>query len=197
MTGFSEIQNIDAVILVGGENRRFNGEQKSLALLNGKSLLDHQLEVLQPLFPNVILVTNKPKEFDRYKHVKITSDIITAKGPLGGIHAGLSNTEKKYIFVFAGDMPFITKEIILQQIQFTFNTPYEAIIPKTSKGIEPLHGIYSRKIIRKLQLLLRKPNVPPVREIFDGINTFYWNRTYNQSFININTQDELSFYEKH
>ena len=196
MSSQDQIHNIDAVILVGGKNRRFQGKHKSLAKLNGKSILNHQLTVLGSVFQNIILVANKHAEFSNYPINKIVSDIIPGKGPLSGIHAGIQNSRKEYIFIFAGDMPFLDQNLIQKQIQLIETKPAEAIIPTTHAGIEPLHAIYNTRIKDKLEILLNKYDILSVRELLNIIKTYYWTLPYQNAFININTQEELKRYEK-
>ncbi len=183
--------NIDAVILAGGKNRRFKGKQKSLARIEGKTILRRQLEVLKPIFPEIILVTNHFEEFSEYNELKLSEDIVPDKGPLSGIHAGMVNSTSSNIFVFAGDMPFLNADLIKKQIQISCSKQYEAIIPKTIKGIEPLHGIYNKKALKTLESLLEQENVLPVKSLLNKVNTFYWLISDQKAFVNINTIDDL------
>ena len=41
-------------------------------------------------------------------------DEILGAGPLGGIHAAMKASSNDSIFVFAGDMPFLDKDIIIK-----------------------------------------------------------------------------------
>lgn len=189
------IQNIDAVILVGGKNRRFQGKQKSLAKLKGQPLIEHQLSILEDIFQNIFLVSNSKEEFSKYCHLNIIPDLFKNKGPLGGIHSGMVHSESRYVFVFAGDMPFLNKDLIKKQIELVHGNSYDAIVPHTRKGIEPLHGIYDTKTLKKIETILNKSGIYSVRELFDVIQTYYWNIPEQKAFVNINTQEELKHYE--
>lgn len=183
--------NIDAVILAGGKNRRFKGKQKSLALIEGKTILQRQLEVLKPIFREIILVTNHFKEFSKYNELRLAGDIVPDKGPLSGIHAGLKNSDSSNIFVFAGDMPFLNADLIQKQIKIYHAKQNDVIIPKTLKGIEPLHGIYNNNTVKTLESLLEKEEVLPVTSLLNKANTFYWKIPDQKAFVNINTMDDL------
>ncbi|MFO8234898.1 MAG: molybdenum cofactor guanylyltransferase [Bacteroidales bacterium] len=184
-------QNIDAVILAGGKNHRFQGKHKSLALLKGKSILQHQLDLLKPIFSDIILVSNHKEEFSAFSNIKVIADLIPDKGPLSGIHAGLETSRKPYTFVFAGDMPFLDKNLINQQIKIIERACYDAVIPETSKGIEPLHGIYSKNNKAILTKILKRQDIYPVKELLFKNATYYWKIAFQKAFININTPEEL------
>ena len=193
----SELANMDAVILAGGLNRRFNGAQKSLAFFNGKPILDHQLGVLNRLFQNIYLITNQKEDFSAYSQLVKVEDIIRKKGPLSGIHAGLSYSNKDYIFVFACDMPFLEIKIIEDQVARLNSRKWDAVVPQTPKSTEPLHGIYSRQITKKLEGLLNKPENYAVNHFLRKIQTYYWPVSYQKAFMNINSQQALTHYEDH
>ena len=188
-------ENVDAVILSGGTSRRFQGKNKSLVRLHGKTLLDHQLKALQPLFSRIILITKNKDSFADYEELEKTGDILQNKGPLGGIHAGMSQSNKDFIFVFAGDMPFLNPRIIKNQLNCLSKQGYEAVIPETPEGIEPLHSIYSCSLIRMLELFLNKHETYAVHQFLKSVNVFYWSVPYSSSFININSEEELAAYE--
>lgn len=121
----------------------------------------------------------------------MSEDTVPDKGPLSGIHAGMENSTSSNIFVFAGDMPFLNADLIKKQIQISCSKQYEAIIPKTIKGIEPLHGIYNKKALKTLESLLEQENVLPVKSLLNKVNTFYWLISDQKAFVNINTIDDL------
>jgi molybdopterin-guanine dinucleotide biosynthesis protein A len=190
------LQNIDAVILAGGKNRRFNGKHKSLAFFHDKTILERQIMVLKSLFPKIYLITNHFHDFQKFSELEIFEDIIKDKGPLGGIHAGITYSGEENIFVFAGDMPFLDKKLIEKQVQMHEKMNFSVTIPKTKKGIEPLHGIYNKKLKKELEDLLYQQDVFSIRALFTPSNTYFWRLEYNKAFININSQEELAFYEK-
>ncbi len=87
--------DITGIILAGGKSTRM-GENKSLLSLNGKTVIERVVDLMKSIFKEVILITNTPEEYDFIKIPKY-KDIFEYKGPLAGIHSGLthSNTEKK------------------------------------------------------------------------------------------------------
>jgi len=184
------------VILAGGKNSRFQGRIKSLELLNSSPILEHELSILSRLFYNILIITNSPNAFQAYSNYSIHEDIFKDKGPLGGIYAGTNYAPTPYIFVFGGDMPFLDPNLITRQMHQTNHKKADAIIPETCNGPEPLHGIYHTRIHHSLEKFLNEEKTFSVRTFLDHINTCFWQTKTKKAYININTPEELTHYEK-
>ncbi len=186
---------VTGVILAGGTNSRFNGQNKAFININGKSIIDNAYELFKSLFKQIIIVTDNPIEYAAFD-ADIVSDIFSVKSSLTGIHAGLFYAKHPFIFVTGCDMPFLKKELIEALIN-QMEPHLDIIIPKTSKGFEPLCALYSKKILPSIEGrikaekfyikgMLNKVKTKQVSEIFL--------RTYDSnliSFFNINSPAEL------
>jgi molybdopterin-guanine dinucleotide biosynthesis protein A len=185
-----------AAILAGGSNLRFDGHMKPLALFRGKAILDRQLEVLEPLFDEILLITNTPHLFSSYTSMRILTDRLPGYGPLSGIHTALSKASGSSVFVVAGDMPFINTHTIDQQLRLAGDNPKKAIVPQPGRQIEPLHAIYPVTNLPSIQQHLQSAHELSVRKWIEKIPAYYWKITDAKPFININTPEELRKYEK-
>jgi molybdopterin-guanine dinucleotide biosynthesis protein A len=186
--------HITAVILAGGKNSRFQGKIKSLEPLNSYPLIYHEIKVLKQIFRDIIIITNNIKVIQKHFHLPVYEDIYKRKGPLGGIHAGMVQANTKYIFIVGGDMPFLDKNLITTQINLIRKHKYDAIIPQTINGFEPLHGIYDTELHTKLEKLLSSSGTYPIRTLLHQVNTYFWQIAEQNAFININTPQELEYY---
>lgn len=101
---------MNAVILAGGNSSRISTD-KAFLKLNSHSIIENTILKLRSEFSKVIIVANL---IEKYNHLgpEVVSDIFTHKGPLGGIHAGLTSSDSFYNLFVACDMPFINHEII-------------------------------------------------------------------------------------
>ena len=98
--------NISGVILAGGANKRFGGITKAKVVIDGLTIISRIIFVIEDLFSEIIIVTNRSEEFRDLISFKIVEDQYLNAGPLGGIHSALKSSSEDAIFVFAGDMPF-------------------------------------------------------------------------------------------
>ena len=182
---------------MGGKNSRMLGKNKALMEFKEHQMLVHILNVIKPIFDEIIFVSNdNPQYYESYTPTKIVADIIPNMGALSGIHAALSACSKPYSFVFACDMPLLDKNLILNQISHV-NSSIDAIIPKHPEGIEPLHGIYAKSTETVLKNHILSQENKKISLFLSKIQTFYWKIPYYNAFVNINTENEKIFWEKH
>ena len=187
--------NISAVILAGGANKRLGGITKANVIIEGLSIISRILSVIEDLFPEIIIVTNKPEEFRKFGQCKIVADQYLKAGPLGGIHAAMNSSFEDAIFVFAGDMPFLDKKIISDQISEFKNGKEDALIPKLCQFIEPLHAIYRKSIMNELEKFLNDRKSRAVRDFLGYVNVGYLEipdtEQNKKAFTNINSPSDL------
>jgi len=192
--------NISGVILAGGAGKRFNDIIKAKIVIDGKTIISRIIETIGDIFDEIIIVTNIPDEFQEYNNCKIIGDQYLNKGPLGGIHAALKESKREAIFVFAGDMPLLSREFIVRQIGFYNNNKCDILIPQIEQYIEPLHGIYKKTLFRMLEDYLEGDNDYAVREFLKKADVHYlqlegseisWN-----PFTNINSPSDIFMVRK-
>ncbi|MGI5997055.1 MAG: molybdenum cofactor guanylyltransferase [Lutispora sp.] len=193
--------SIDTAIVLAGGNSKRMGFDKQFIDIGSISITEHIIESLKELFPNVILVTNKPQAYCR-KDIEIIEDIYKGFGPLGGIHAGLMKSQSQYNYILACDMPYINKDYIRYMIKRLEESKYtaEAVITKYGQWIEPFNAFYSKALIprieagmlaekKKISGLLRMAEVLYIEEEEARNFSPDWNM-----FMNINTEKDLMIY---
>jgi molybdopterin-guanine dinucleotide biosynthesis protein A len=186
--------NISGVVLAGGLNRRFGGKIKSNAVVGGEKIIERIIKTITPVFEEIIIVTNTPQEFAQFSGFIITKDHFLKVGPLGGIHAAMKASSKESVFIFAGDMPFLDKELIINQIGFYNSSPSEALIPEINDKMEPLHGIYKNLLSDRLEEYLSSEKDYAIRDFLEEVNVDYFRLRDSErtvrAFTNINTLQE-------
>lgn len=190
-----KFSNISGVILAGGANSRFDGKTKANLLIEGRTIISGIIGILSRVFSEIIIVTNTPDEFRDYSDYMIISDLYKKVGPLGGIHAALKSTECEAVFVVAGDMPLLNKEMIISQTEYFLKNKCDALIPAINLNIEPLHAIYSKTILKRLEDYLSVDSSYAVREFFKKIETRYMDLIDSEdtktAFTNINSPSDF------
>ena len=200
------------IILCGGKSSRM-GEDKGSMKVSEKPMIIHILDKLNHNINEAIIVLNNKKRIEKYSEIinnkkytytiRYIEDEIKNKGPLAGIQTGLKEINTEYAQILPCDSPYITKEFI-KNMQNILNTLEEvdAIIPyhiedKTKN--EPLHGIYSKKYIKKIDKLI-KENKLSIKEYFKQINPYYIPidniKIENINFENLNTKEDVKKWEK-
>ena len=181
------------VILAGGKSKRM-GTNKAFLEINGQRMIDQIVDIFKNTFEEVILVTNSPIEY-LHLDLRIVTDLVPNKGALGGIFTGLFYASFHHIFVTACDMPFLNKGFIDYMVSKAGN--FDAVVPLSSDGLEPLHAIYSKRCIRHIETQLESDDLkitnfyPKVRVKEIGHHEILSFDPKSSLFFNINTTEDM------
>jgi molybdopterin-guanine dinucleotide biosynthesis protein A len=160
-----------AAILVGGQATRFGGRDKSGLLVDGRTILDRQIAELAPLTADLLIVGGRdvarpsrgrvrvaepppPGDGGPPKHreggslapqmtePRVVHDIVPGCGPLGGLHAALTEAQGDALFVVACDMPYVTSRFIAHLLSLAGDA--DIVLPQSARGYHPLCAVYTR-----------------------------------------------------
>jgi molybdopterin-guanine dinucleotide biosynthesis protein A len=128
-----------AAILSGGRATRFGGRDKSALVVDGRSILDRQVAALAPLTDDLLLVGRRPAP---YPTLRVISDHVPGCGPLGGLHAALTEARGDVLALVACDMPFVTTPFIAYLLSLAGGV--DVVVPQSDRGYHPLCAVYTR-----------------------------------------------------
>lgn len=189
----ARIEDVTGFILAGGASSRM-GRNKALLEVDGSPIITRTYRTLAALFYEVVIVTNSPLDYD-FLPCRTAADIYPGFGSIAGLHSALAQSSTAYSFVTACDLPFLNPDIIHYLCDLCTGG-YDAVVPFSEGGHEPLHALYSsackdlfeEAILqgeRKIQNVLDRMNVRKVA--YDEIQRFGGLAT---SFLNVNTPEE-------
>ncbi len=201
-----QIKFRSAVVLAGGRGRRMGTVEKALLEFEGKTILERLLESLFRVVDEVILSVrdkNQEKKFrpvlEKFpaREIRFCFDTLEDAGPLEGIRAGLLESRGEYSFVCAGDMPFVNCRVV--DLLFEKASGHDAALPKwEDRKFEPLHAVYSKKMISEIEKAFEKGKrsvLTPVFEmkdvVFVEVSEIKGLDPELRTFANINTIDEM------
>jgi len=186
-----------AIILVGGEARRANGQEKFFFLYQGKTFIERLVDSLRHVADEIIIVAKNPEQcrrFDSLRDVRCIADIRQGIGPIGGLHAGASAARGNLLFVSACDMPCIETAVVSHLFD-TIGTADAAIPCWNAEMLEPLHAVYRRDVLLRY---LESHESYSLRPMIRSLNTRYVPveelRRFDpmlRTFTNINKIEEL------
>lgn len=142
--------DVAGVILAGGESSRM-GRNKALMEVDGERMIETAYRRMAELFEEVLLVTNSPEIYEFIPCRKV-ADIYPGMGPLGGIHAALSNCSAERAFITACDMPGLHPELIRELCRMQGG---DVVVPETPGGLEPLHAVYAKSCLPGMEKMLQ------------------------------------------
>ena len=189
--------NILGIILAGGKSSRF-GEDKSIAKLGDKTLLDHTINKIENEFTE-ILVISKNKEFNfKNNKIHVVEDCIEGQlGPLVGILTAMKWVIKnkknyKWIASFPCDTPFFDIKLISELKIKVKETSKKLIFLNSNKKRHNIFGLWSMDLIEILEKDIknsfRKVELWADKIGYENINI---NEEKFDKFLNINTKKDL------
>jgi molybdenum cofactor guanylyltransferase len=128
-----------AAIMAGGKATRMGGRPKSFLVVEGRRIVDRQLELLRPRHDEIFLVAN---DVARYAPLglPVHPDVVEGAGPLAGILAAVLAARAERVIVLACDMPFVTAEAL----DLLEEGDEDVVVPVVGGRPEPLLARYSR-----------------------------------------------------
>jgi molybdopterin-guanine dinucleotide biosynthesis protein A len=136
---------IDAVILAGGKSSRM-GEEKGLVLFQQKPLVSYVINLLLGLQIQPRLIANHPgyQQFN----IRIDTDIIPDKGPMGGLYTALETTRQQHVLLLSCDTPFLQPALIKRLLSGLRDG--RICIPECQGRLHPLCAIYPKSLKDKV-----------------------------------------------
>lgn len=182
------------MVLAGGRGSRLGGKNKSLIEVDGITILQRNLDILRPLFSEILL-SGWPDDTELPAGIRKVPDNFPGMGPLAGIEASMKAATTPYIFVFGGDMPWLSEVIIKRQAAEIFDNPADVLVPRINNLAEPLHAIYSCRLHKSLEAFLMSGDKPAIIDFIRLTRVRYYDLPSSvetiRAFTNINTPEDL------
>jgi molybdopterin-guanine dinucleotide biosynthesis protein A len=189
---------INGIVLAGGKSLRF-GNDKASEAIGSKSLLQQVITSLRFLGGEIIVVTSDEHPISEsidHPKLRILTDILPGKGPLGGIYTGLAASTTEYNLVVASDMPFLNETLLRYQIEISEG--YDITVPRLGKLVEPLHAIYARSCLGPMAEMIKQEHLS-IYQLFRRVRVRYMEAAEierfdpeHRSLFNINTKTDLA-----
>jgi molybdenum cofactor guanylyltransferase len=130
---------LSGFVLAGGKSTRM-GQDKAAVTLNGLTLLQHALAALREACRDVAIL-GKQELYGKLGPVY--EDIFPVCGPLGGIHAALSNSQTQFNLIIAVDTPFLAPKFLSYLADRAIDSGAIVTTPEINDYTQPLCTVYS------------------------------------------------------
>lgn len=183
MSDFKE--NLSLAILLGGMSKRM-GSDKAKLKIGELTFLEHLAGELSG-FSEKYFSVNSLREYhmDGFTNVE---DQFPGIGPLGGIYSVLKAAKTDYVFFTPCDIPKLNRNAVKHLIDNWGGE--DMCIAFTSKGREPLVGIYGKACIPFIEELVKNDIHKPIVLSEYVSSKFVDMSSFEECFDNINTLED-------
>lgn len=189
------------IILAGGSSHRLGQDKRLLRLESTETLLDQTISRVKEIVDDVIVVASTTPPVTLTDRTRLVFDDVPARGPLGGIVAGLRAARFDRSVVVACDLPFLSTSVLHRMLDLSPDPVL--IVPRRRDGtLEMLHAIYDRGCLNTVKRLLeggqwRMAGLASAL-VDDGLRVEFLQDDFFNSidpeyltFFNVNTPDDL------
>ena len=154
-TAHKERLHASLLLLAGGRGSRMGGRNKLYLELEGSLLIEGTLEIVAPLFREVIMlvapgessvVNEALSPLIKRWEISVVEDRVPSRGPLEGLYNGLSGMKEEWGFLLGCDMPTPDPEVIIGMSCFR-SINNDAVVAERLGFLEPLHAFYRKSCI--------------------------------------------------
>lgn len=147
--------NASGIILAGGRSSRM-GRDKTLLSVEAETLIERTVKELRKVTDEIIIASNQSSKYKLPGTLEVP-DLFSGRGPLGGIHAGLTAASHPHAFVVAGDMPLFTADLA-EYFLARADEGYDVIAPEIGGSWEPLCAVYAKACLQAIEQYLAAGN---------------------------------------
>lgn len=140
-------------VLAGGQSTRM-GVDKARIEIAGTPLLLRAVNLLKAHVDSVTVLG--PPERYEFIEESTVPDSRPGKGPLAAILTGLEHLAGEWGIFLAGDLPLLDGRFIELLIRRTATNDSDAVVPRTSRGWQPLCAAYRRTSARHIREALEQ-----------------------------------------
>lgn len=141
------------------------GRDKGLLEFSGVPLIVRSARLIEPLVADVTIV-GSPRRYTALGLRAIPDQGFadqtpkSSRGPLTGIATALGETRSPWNLILACDLPYVTAAWLEWLLSRAIRSRAQAVIPRTTHGLEPLAAVYRREcgplIVEALAIGIRK-----------------------------------------
>jgi len=180
---------ISGFILAGGKSLRM-GTDKALLMIANEPLLGRMIHLLQPVCGSVA-ICGQNENYSVF-NLEMVPDLISGIGPIAGFYSALKHSKTDWNLLISVDTPFLDEEFFELLISEIGDS--DCIIPQHNSGVEPLAGLYHKRIIPEIEKMIEK-NDYKLMNLLARVNAYYLDcntliKKHPRLFMNLNRMED-------
>ena len=148
---------VTAGILTGGRGSRMGGIDKGWVELDGKPLIRHLLDRLQPQTGHILINANRNlDDYVALGYPVVRDRLDGFQGPLAGFAALLNACEDGWLAVTPCDSPLLPEDYLQRLLTAAGQNPEARIVvAHDGERIQPVHALIARDLLNDLEAFLQ------------------------------------------
>ncbi|MBF0257058.1 MAG: molybdenum cofactor guanylyltransferase [Gammaproteobacteria bacterium] len=178
---------VTGIILAGGRGQRMGGLDKGLVEYQGRPLVSHLIERLQPQVDRLIISANRNLECYRQFGLAVVSDMHQDfQGPLAGILAAGRECQSPWLLIAPCDLPQLPLDLSARLLAAVQQRPAQIALAHDGQRSQQLCLLLQRSLLDDLSLYLASGE----RRVISWIERHPWTQVdfadQPQAFHNLN-----------
>lgn len=175
------------------------GRDKLSLAVGGVPLIHRAYNALAGSCDEVLIVASEESLQDYGIPARSVADLRPGrKGPLAGLEAGLAAARNDYVFVAAGDAPFVPEELVGFLLECLREDNVRVAVPRYGGRLHPLCAAYERAVLADLSFSLNigvramhdfLESIKGVRRVEDELGGFGDPEVF---LMNVNSPEDLA-----
>ena len=182
---------LTGMILAGGKARRMGGQDKGLIPYQGRPLIAHVLERLEPQVQAILINANRSHDqYAQFGHPVIADAEDGFLGPLAGILAGLRAAQTELLLCVPCDSPEIGPDLATKLASPFAQAGARVAVASCAGRLQPVFAVLHTDLSEALDDFLRHGG-RKIDEFYDAQGFEEISFENPDEFRNINTHEEL------
>jgi len=184
-------QPLTAVILAGGSGTRMGGDDKGLARLNGRPMIEYVIDAIRPQVDTLLISANRNLDaYQRYGYPVLPDSAAGYLGPLAGVASGLGACRGDRLLTVPCDSPFVPPSLADRLDRALDDEQIDVSVASNGQRVQPVFAMIRRRLLPALRAYLdagnRKAESFYTAHSMAVVDCADW----PQAFININTPED-------
>jgi molybdenum cofactor guanylyltransferase len=145
------------------------GRDKLLLEVGGQPMLRRVCDALSTRCAEIIVVGGGGGSARLGGIRRVSDERSGGLGPLAGLEAGLATARSRLVFVAAGDVPFLSGEVVCYLLERLERSGVFAVVPRHRGETHPLCAAYDHEVLAQVRSAL-DGGVRSVREFLEGLD---------------------------
>ncbi len=175
-------------ILAGGQGLRIGGA-KATVKLHGKPLICYPVEAVRHVLNRVAILAKADTQLPPLSGVAVWIEPESPRHPLVGITQALALAGGRPVLVCAGDMPFVTPELIRRLVKADARRS-PAVVACARGVVQPLLGCYQPRALELLADAARAASAP-LSETIAALDPVLLEASEPEELFDVDTPDDL------